>query len=441
MPDWKSKRIVTFFFFLALGISIFLGQQIISLSIANQARKMDYAEINNIKYGLFSINQWKAQLTDIINSEISELDVKDNEKQIRPMLQAQLHALIDSVYKRIKEKNQGSLKGKVKQIFIDNFVNLEDVKEGIPEYADAIIKLMEKPTAKRTLRNLLLDKVGYYFDKTFEEQDLTQLNLIVEKTGASDLAGAKIKLFQDMTKAQKQIFNLAWLLIGLSTLLFIVAGLSGDPLPSSQYIVLAMVLLVILLTGVTTPMIDLEAKISEMSFVLFDHPVKFLNQILYFQTKSIFDVFWIMIAHKDLQMKIVGVLMIAFSVIFPVFKLLFSVGYYYNFLNARENPWVQFFVLKSGKWSMTDVMIIAIFMAYIGFSGIIANQLGKLHSAEGEMVLLTTNGTSLQPGFYLFLSYTILAMVLAEILSRKLDPQPQAVVASSLGRLVPETTF
>jgi hypothetical protein len=68
---------------------------------------------------------------------------------------------------------------------------------------------------------------------------------------------------------------------------------------------------------------------------------------------------------------------------------------------------------------MADVMVVAIFMAYIGFNGIIANQLGHLNLKSDEVVLLTTNGTSLQPGFYLFLTYTLLALFLSELLTKK----------------------
>ena len=68
---------------------------------------------------------------------------------------------------------------------------------------------------------------------------------------------------------------------------------------------------------------------------------------------------------------------------------------------------------------MADVMVIAIFMAYIGFNGIITSQLGQLSSAGQELVILTTNGTSLQPGYYLFMAYTVLALSLSELLTRK----------------------
>lgn len=403
-----------------LILSIFLSQQIISLSLDNQERKQNYAEISHIKYGLFSVNQWKKQLSDIITIEISELNLRDNEKQLRPLIQAQLNNLIDKVDKKIRTKNRKTFAGKMKQSLMDSFVDIKDIKAGIPEYTDSILKLMEKPKSKKNLQGLLLKKVEGYFDKTFETQDLTRVNEIVAKTGAIDVAGAQLLLEQQISDTGERISLLSFSFIALAIFLFAWVGFSKGPMTSSTYILLTAMLLLVLIAGVATPMIDLEAKISEMSFVLFDHPVQFFNQVLYFQTKSVLDVFWLMVTNPELKMKVVGFLIVVFSVIFPVLKLISGVGYYYNYRNARENKWIQFFVMKSGKWSMTDVMIIAIFMAYIGFNGILSSQLGKLHDADKEIVLLTTNGTSLQPGFYLFMGYAVLALFLSEFLSRKI---------------------
>lgn len=412
------KNLKTILYGLVFVVVAILGQQIISLSIQNQAYKQDYADINNIKYGLFSVNQWKEQLSAIINTEVSNLDLSENKDKLKPMLETQLNQLIDGVNAKIKAKNQKTVKGKIKQAFINTFVDVQDIKSGIPQYADEIIKLMEKPKNKKNLKGLIQEKVDTYFEKTFEEQDLTTIDAILQRTGTNTTDEAKAKLDDSIAAGQKHIFLLTWIIIAICIGLFITAGFSPD-LPSSQYIILVMVLFVLLIAGVTVPMIDLEAKISEMSFVLFDQQVKFVNQVLYFQTKSVLDVFWIMITHADIQMKIVGILMVLFSVVFPVVKLISSIVYYFNHWKARDNKVIQFFVLKSGKWSMTDVMIIAIFMAYIGFNGVISSQFGKLHSADEEIVLLTTNGTSLQPGFYLFLGYTMLALFLSEFLTKK----------------------
>jgi hypothetical protein len=164
-------------------------------------------------------------------------------------------------------------------------------------------------------------------------------------------------------------------------------------------------------------MIDMEAKISRMGFVLMGHSVHFENQVLYFQSKSILDVFWLMITHKDFQMKFVGILLITFSIVFPLLKIVSLPAYYYDYRDARKNPVVGFFVVSSGKWSMADVLVVAIFMAYIGFNGIITSQFKQLSAAAQGVDILTTNGTALQPGYYLFLTYTLLALFFSGFLA------------------------
>lgn len=397
-----------------------MGYMIIEKSLLNQKQKIEAAELNHIKYGLFSINEWKYQLSEILNNEISNLDIGENKEKLKPLIEVQLSKLIDSVQLRVEETNKKKgVKGRMKQAFINAFVDVKDIKAGIPKYADEVIKIMDRKKSKNNIKEIIIDKVENYFDRTFQNQDRTLVLEIMQRHNSATIEEARITLDQKIIETHQKISQLTWSLLGLVALLFIVAAISKDAIPSTEYIVLVLSLFVLLICGVSTPMIDLEAKIAEMSFILLDHPVKFLNQVLYFQSKSVMDVFWLMITDPKLQMKVVGLLMVLFSVVFPTLKLLSSLFYYYNHWGLQKNKLIHFFVHKSGKWSMTDVMIIAIFMAYIGFSGVVSSQLGKLHSADQEIVLLTTNGTSLQPGFYLFMGYAVFALFLSEFLSRK----------------------
>lgn len=413
------KHLKSFIFIIVLFLCFGLAYQIIVDSRANQERKADYAEINHIKYGLFSINEWKYQLSEIINSEITDLDLRENKGQLKPLVEAQLNKLIDSVQEHIQKKNKTTFKGRMKQALINTFVDVKEIKTGVPRYADEVIKIMNRPKSKKNIKDIMLDKVEDYFDKTYEQQDRTLIDAIMLKMNVLDIADARLKLDQEIAATHQKISLLSWIILGLVGFLFVLAAVGKGPIPSFQYIILVIALFVLLIAGVTTPMIDLEAKISEMSFILMDHPVRFLNQVLYFQSKSVVDVFWLMITHEKLEMQIVGILMVLFSIVFPALKLLSSLLFYYDHWGFRKNKIIHFFVHKSGKWSMTDVMIIAIFMAYIGFSGVISSQLGKLHAADQEIVLLTTNGTSLQPGFYLFMGYAVFALFLSEFLTRK----------------------
>jgi Paraquat-inducible protein A len=409
--------ILSLIIIIASGI---LCQQIISNSLSNQNNKNDYAELNSVKYGLLSIDEWKRQVTEILAEEINKLYLsKANEKVLRKHIEVLLNTLIDEVDKKIREENAATAGGRVTQSFINIFVNLDVIKKGIPEYANAVIHEMTKPKTKRQIKSVLNKQLEQYSDQTFDTQDTPLLSRILLRTGSKDIEGARIKLIEEISVKHSLIIKEAALLIMLSVILFALSGFSRQPLTPSRYIFLILSLVTLLIAGVTTPTIDMEATISQMNFMLIGHPIHFENQVLYFQSKSILDVFWIMITHKDIQMKLVGILLITFSIVFPLLKIVSSLGYYFNYHKLRENPVIRFFVLKSGKWSMADVMVVAIFMAYIGFNGIITSQLGHLRSTSQEMVILTTNATALQPGYYLFLTYTLLALILSGFLTRK----------------------
>jgi hypothetical protein len=401
-------------------ISVILCHQIITNSISNQKNKTDYAELNHVTYGLLSVEEWKRQITVILAEEIDRLSLsKTNERELRKHIEVLLNTLIDKVDKKIREVNSGSAEGRVKQSFINIFISLEDIKKGIPEYADAIIHEMTKSKTRGQIKTVLNKQLEQYVSQTFDTPDTSQISRILLRTDSKDIESARIKINKAILVKHDLIWKESILLIILSVILFAWSGFSRQPLTPSRYILLVGSLIILLIAGVTTPTIDVEAKISQMSFMLMGHTIHFENQVLYFQSKSILDVFWIMIAHQDIQMKFVGVLLITFSIFFPLLKIVSLLGYYFNYHHARENPLIKFFVLKSGKWSMADVMVIAMFMAYIGFNGIIASQLGQLSSAGQEMEILTTNGTSLQPGYYLFLTYTLLALFLSGFLTRK----------------------
>jgi hypothetical protein len=418
-----KKKVIMVLSVLILLTSLVLCQQIISLSNINQVNKIESAELNHIRYGLLSIDSWKKQISEIIINEIETLKfTEEYERELQTMVESQLYILIDKVNEKIKQSNKGTFKGRLKQAFLNIFISIDEIKKGVPMYADAMITEMKKEKNQNKIKILLKEKVTAYIEQTFDMQDMSQVNRILARISSPDIETARIKLTDSIASYQKRIYTDAGIMIIISIILFIIPAASKSSLQPFQYFVLIFALIILLVTGVTTPMIDMEAKISKMTFVLMDHSIVFENQVLYFQTKSVLDVFWIMITHETLGMKFVGILMVSFSVVFPVLKLFSSFAFYYNYKKARNNKWIQFFVLKSGKWSMADVMVVAIFMAYIGFNGIITSQFGKLSTTSKDIVILTTNGTALQPGFYLFFTYAILAMFLSNYLT-KLPPK------------------
>lgn len=409
---------------LCLFAIMYLGFHIIQNSVANQKYKRDYAELNHFKYGLFSVDAWKEQLSVIITDEIDKLYLtRENKSTLKSHLESQLEVLIDKVFERIRK---GNIDSPLKQSIMDSFVDVEEIKKGIPSYAKEILAEMSKSKSENQIKGMLKDKIDKYMAETFDTQDDSLKDKIISSSGAADETGAKDQIQAVIIRNQNIISEQAMILITLAIILFVMEGLTKGPLLPAHYFILTLTLLTMMVVGVMTPMIDMEAKIANLSFVLFDHTVSFNNQVMYFQSKSILDVFWVMITHKEIQMKLVGILVVGFSLVFPILKILSSLAYYYNYCRAREYKLINFFVLSSGKWSMADVLVVAIFMAYIGFNGIINAQLGSLSSTSPNLELITTNGTSLQPGYYLFLAYTILAMFLSGFIHTRPRPSMAA---------------
>lgn len=181
--------------------------------------------------------------------------------------------------------------------------------------------------------------------------------------------------------------------------------------------------LILLATGVLTPMIEVEARISELRFALLGSPVRFSDQVLYFQSKSIIDVVRILAETGKADMLLVAVLITLFSVLFPALKVIASFLYYYDFHGLRGNAWVCFFALRSGKWSMADVLVVAMFMAYIGFSGLVSSQLSGIARSSRAVEVITTDGTALQIGFFMFLAFVLASLVLSSRLESALGRQ------------------
>jgi hypothetical protein len=176
--------------------------------------------------------------------------------------------------------------------------------------------------------------------------------------------------------------------------------------------------LVFLLTAVTTPMMEIDARINKVDIVLVGKHLEFLDQVLFYRSKSILQVVKTMMDTGDVSSAVVGVLILTFSILFPVSKLISAEWYLLGGKKIKANKWIHFFAFKSGKWSMADVIVIAIFMAYIGFNGILKSQLESLNIKTDTLECISTSGTSLQPGCMLFVAFVLFGLFLSFMLER-----------------------
>ena len=171
--------------------------------------------------------------------------------------------------------------------------------------------------------------------------------------------------------------------------------------------------LLLLFLGVFLPMIAIDARISELNFPFLGETIQFKDQVLFFKSKSIMEVVDLMISQDRIDLLFVGGLVFLFSVLFPLSKLISSIFYLFS-KKLSNTKLIKFLVFKTGKWSMADVFVIAIFMAYLGFDGLITEQLNQLGKFTGSTAVLTTNNSGLLFGFFAFTGFVIFSLFISQ---------------------------
>lgn len=403
-----------------LAAMAYLAHQLIQLLDEQQAMSIDVAEMDDVRYGLLNANVWVEHVTYILEKKIREFDLgEENREAIKSSLSRMLDTLITEVDNYMRKQNLSGqtwwerVRGQIKQGVQNIFIDVEDIKTAIPEYADRILAELEEPEARDELNLFLRDVLSDLSKRTFSPLDLSRIEAIEAKYECTEwmfcraLIEARIRNHQDEAK------RYAMAILALMLSLFVLLRLESPRPSRDRFVALAVGATILMLCGVLTPMMDVEARISELRFVLLGEPVVFANQMLYFQSKSVLDMVEVLTSTGAYDMIAVGLLIMTFSVLFPMAKLASSVLWLYGKARLRGNPVVRFFALKSGKWSMADVMVVAIFMAYIGFDGIIASQLSGFADATEQVDVLTTNGTSLELGFFMFLGFCLTSLLSA----------------------------
>ena len=71
---------------------------------------------------------------------------------------------------------------------------------------------------------------------------------------------------------------------------------------------------------------------------------------------------------------------------------------------------------------MADVMVVSIFMSYLGLDGVVDNELDRLVEESAPINVITTNGTDLQVGFFLFLGFVASSFVLSILVENSRKP-------------------
>jgi len=426
---FDHMRYVIFALLLAsFSISVWIGTQVYQLVHERKEKMEDYAEINMVNHELFNMQLWKDKALTIIQKKIRAFEFSDEmyevlDDQIQSYIQT-MHkvyiedgALSDIIISEVKKSgNLNAFIMKFVEQQVPNIVTELDLRGEIPGLSDQIVSQIKvnEPLIKQYLQQELLRLVLDVSTQTFVDRR----SIIYDKYAQSSLLEADTFLKASVDNLDNDISDqILYLILALGV--FIILCFVAGKVIGFQLMIGALTIgsIVLLILGVSLPMIDIDARLNSFDFQLFEEPITFDEQIIYYQSKSIVEVTQTLWEGQGWDLKLVGLLVLMFSIVFPFLKLLLSGGYVLT-KKISESRLAQNIIFHLGKWSMADVFVVAMFMAYIGFYGIITTQLGSIERNQGGFAIETINYSRLSPGAFFFTAYTVLSIFISILINR-----------------------
>lgn len=407
---------------LLLGAEGYFGFRLHELSDQQEHIKKDYSNINNITYGLFSVQQWKDNVSKIVHHQVGNLKMtKKQKKVLQHEVEQVLLALINKA-EGLVNKPKKTLSGKIQKFAIKNFVNSDSIKAQVPGFARKIIAEVDNPKNKKQLSKMAIGEFNEIANEEKKDSafvaNAAAIKTMYQKyqVSSTELLNKKLVASLDEIRGKTYAYSFGMLACVVVVLGFWWGLRKRRDLHVTLFVMSLFFAFILLAVGLTASMIEVDARIRSLDFVLLGEHVLFKDQVLFFQSKSIMDVVRVLISQPGIDSILVGVLILVFSILFPVVKLSSTGIHLLANKRLAENGVIKYFAFQSGKWSMADVIVIAILMAYIGLNGLLEGQLQALNIKNDSLTILTTNNTSLQPGYIIFISFVLYGLILSTIL-------------------------
>lgn len=421
------RYIILLLALVCVGVGTWFGLQIHQDQTLKTEIQYDYTEIKKANYGIFNIQLWKEKALDIFESQIDNFEIKPGTyKALEKQVSKYLYVMYDQYFATDKLVNQieaNLAESKIPAMFmkmlrgnIEEQIEKFDIKGKLPLITKNLSKEIKKnePEIKKYVQQELLNSFMGRTEEQFEDQRIGIYSKYEFDNEEETIGYLKQTLLEKDASINTNIKYCLGALGGALLLLLIFFKI----IPFREMVVgLTLVSVVLLLLGITLPMIDIDARLNSFKLNLLGENLEFDEQVLFFQSKSIYDVTTTLWKGKGIDLKIVGTLIFLFSIVFPILKLTLSTLFLYT-SKVRKSTLAQNIIFYLGKWSMADVFVVAIFMAYVGFYGIVTSQLGALGQNQSGYAVETVNYSQLSPGALFFTLYCLVSIFTSILINR-----------------------
>ena len=386
---------------------------------ARRVIRTDLAEITNARYGILSADQWRTIIGPMLSAQVDKIDLKGQSKSLRPMVERSLYALLDNIKTQMTAPSATApgKPGGISPMFVNMIV--ASLRPHVPEYTNVVMAELAKWDTQKSFKDSIRAVLADAVKNTFGNTDMTTYNAILKHYGCSSGAACEQTLGKQIEESDRKLARDYVTVLACALLGFILLMAGRPTLSRGAVVVLMLFCLAMLAGGVLSPMMEVEVRVTKIDATLLGTPIEFQDQSLYYRSKTVLEVSETLLRMGRPEMTVVGVLVILFSVVFPTLKMLaLSVSLFRPAL-LRTNRLVKLLAFELSKWSMADVMVLAIFMSFVAFNGVIGSAFDGLRTEPNvQQVLIPTNASKILPGYYLFIGFCVASIFLSKKLER-----------------------
>jgi hypothetical protein len=403
--------------------AVYSGYRLQQISAERVQVKEDYSLSNSVTFGLFSVDIWRDKISRVINSQIDGYHITpEQKKDIRVAVEGELHDLIAETVREIN-KPQKSIGGKLKKLAFNVMVDSAEIQAQVKPFANTIVAKISSPESEERLKAIAGSKVNELVNQTYDSTKVADYAVdkyIYTKYKVNNHDGLNSKVERRLVDLKARLFNFVYVMLGcvLAALALWWFMRKHVELQTALFVFSLLFALVLLVVGSLVPIIEVDARITSLDLQLLGEHILFDNQVLFYQSKSIVGVVGALMGQNKPDTIVVGVLIMLFVLILPLLRLVAKGIYVLSTKKIARHPVIKYLTFELEKWDMADVMIVGVIMTYIGLNGILKSQLSSLNITTDSLRVITDNGTSLQPGYFIFAGYVVFSIVLSIILKR-----------------------
>jgi hypothetical protein len=414
---------------LLTGLSILLAgagycsYRLQALTAEREQVKEDYSLANSVTFGLFSVDQWRDRISAALDRRIDNYHITPvQRKDLQKAVEKELRTLVNQTVAEINQP-QKSLGGKLKKLAFNALVDPEEIQAQVRPFAKTIVNKVSSPESEERLKSIATSKIDQLEAQIYDSTrvaNYTVTKYVYKKYKVNNPVAFNKRIDIRLAEIKKALIKLVCAMLGCVIIALFLWWFMRKQvrLQTALFLFSLAFALILLVTGSLTPVIEVDARIQSLNLLVLGQKVQFQNQVLFYQSKSICGIVATLIDQPKPDALVVGVLVMMFVLVLPLLRLIAKGIYVLSPKKIARHPVVHYLTFELDKWDMADVMIVGMLMTYIGLNGILKSQLSMLNIHSGSLNVITSNGTSLQPGYFIFAAYVLFSILLSYILKR-----------------------